>query len=415
MLESGFLVLGNLLPTAKLPESHSQAQVFYYLKMSIMDNNQLSLFDYNQLDAGTREIVKIADGEFDRNMENASVNFIDACKNLKQIHEALKYKRPGFEEWRHTKPGLSHGTAWKMLNVAGMLSEYDNILPNSKEALYLLAAPSTPEEARTEILERAESGETILYTQVKQTIDEYKKPIPNGWTEGLPELVNNNAPLFANDTHLNEALEDKRKPVCYKCGLVYDGHSCPDCGASQAVQVTIFSHKSVEWYTPSEVLESARAVLGNFDLDPASCEEAQENVNADRFYSEQDDGLSQEWHGKVWLNPPYSKTNGKSNQDIWSQRLIAEYRAGNVSEAILLVKAALGYKWFEELFREWPVCFLRERLSFIKEDGDDDGQSKQGTAIFYLGNNFQKFAREFVELGRVIPPEDVINATLFTD
>ena len=174
----------------------------------------------------------------------------------------------------------------------------------------------------------------------------------------------------------------------------------------QQVQVTIFSSEQEEYYTPPIYLNAAHEVMGKIDLDPASCEAAQRNVKAKSFLSIIDDGLAQEWHGTIWLNPPYGTTKGKSNQGTWAQKLIEEYEAGRVSEAILLVKAALGYNWFEDLWYNWPVCFARERLSFIKADGTDDGQSKQGTAFFYFGPNIDEFKIVFGRFGRVILPED---------
>ena len=172
-------------------------------------------------------------------------------------------------------------------------------------------------------------------------------------------------------------------------------------GTTQQTQVTIFSHESVEWYTPIEIIELARQVMGDIDLDPASNDEAQINIRATHYFTEKDNGLSQEWHGHIWLNPPYSKTNGRSNQEIWAEKLIAEYQKEHTTEAILLVKAALGYKWFEELWDNWPVCFARECLSFIKSSGDDDGKSKQGTALFYFGPNLEKFIEVFKTIGRI--------------
>ena len=180
----------------------------------------------------------------------------------------------------------------------------------------------------------------------------------------------------------------------------------------QPVAATIFSHKSIEYYTPAEILDAVRKVIGEIDLDPASCVDAQENVQAVRFYTKEDDGLSQPWRGKVFLNPPYGKTKGKSSQCLWAERLVEEYRKGNVIEAILLVKAALGYVWFEDLFKDWPVCFLRSRLSFILENGDDKGQSKQGTAIFYFGPSLAKFVETFREYGRIIPSEEELDAAM---
>lgn len=65
------------------------------------------------------------------------------------------------------------------------------------------------------------------------------------------------------------------------------------------------SHESAkagktEWLTPPEIIEG----LGSFDLDPCS------PVNrpwatAKKHYTEKDDGLSKDWKGFVWCNPPY--------------------------------------------------------------------------------------------------------------
>jgi len=58
-----------------------------------------------------------------------------------------------------------------------------------------------------------------------------------------------------------------------------------------------------EWFTPSEYIELARLVLGEIDLDPASHRVAQKIVKAKTFFTPDRDGLTQEWHGRVWLNP----------------------------------------------------------------------------------------------------------------
>lgn len=176
--------------------------------------------------------------------------------------------------------------------------------------------------------------------------------------------------------------------------------------ALDIMEVTIYSHKSTDYYTPPEYIEAAREVMGAIDLDPATCEFAQRYIKAERFYTEKENGLAHTWHGRVWLNPPYSKTGARSNQEIWAEKLTDEYATGNVTEAILLVKAAVGYAWFENLWDRWSVCFARERLSFVKADGNDDGQSKQGSAFFYLGSNRERFQLVFQQFGRIIMPEN---------
>lgn len=175
--------------------------------------------------------------------------------------------------------------------------------------------------------------------------------------------------------------------------------------ARQDVAVTVFSSESNEYYTPPAYIEAARQVMGGIDLDPASCENAQRTVQAAMYYSEQDDGLLQDWRGRVWMNPPYGKVGNESSQGYWAQYLISQHEKGNVTEAVFLVKAAVGYEWFEVLWDKLPVCFARERVSFIREDGNDDGQSKQGTAFFYIGPNVPAFTATFRQFGRIILPE----------
>lgn len=63
----------------------------------------------------------------------------------------------------------------------------------------------------------------------------------------------------------------------------------------------------VEYYTPPAIIAAAYLVLGTIDLDPASSATANERVKAVRIFTKADDGLQQEWHGKVWMNHPFGK------------------------------------------------------------------------------------------------------------
>lgn len=56
------------------------------------------------------------------------------------------------------------------------------------------------------------------------------------------------------------------------------------------------------WLTPRHVLDA----LGPFDLDPCAAPDPQRWPTARQHYTYRDDGLSQEWAGRVWLNPPYA-------------------------------------------------------------------------------------------------------------
>ena len=148
-----------------------------------------------------------------------------------------------------------------------------------------------------------------------------------------------------------------------------------------------------EWYTPAEYIVSARKVMGTINLDPASCELANKTVQADTFYSIEDDGLSQDWEGNVWLNPPYAANLVSKFAD----KLVEEL--DNIENAIVLVNNATETEWFKTLIHEASaVCFPYTRISFDCPDGKK-GQPLQGQAILYFGENAKKFVDEFSKKG----------------
>lgn len=191
-------------------------------------------------------------------------------------------------------------------------------------------------------------------------------------------------------------------------------HLSPDAGHAAVPAMSqpfdlITSHKSKEWYTPPEYIEMARAVMGGIDLDPASSALPQQWIQATTFYTREQDGLSLPWEGdRIWLNPPYGKDGNESNADIWGTRLIEVYRAGDSrKQAILLVGAKPGYNWFEAIWDQFPACFVRDRIPFIRPDGscDPDDRAKVASVFFYLGLNLARFAEVFGRIGRVVNSE----------
>ena len=74
---------------------------------------------------------------------------------------------------------------------------------------------------------------------------------------------------------------------------------------TRAPRATLTASASDEWYTPPEFIEMARQVMGGIDLDPASNETTQQWIQAETWYGIKDNGLTQHWQGRVWLNPPY--------------------------------------------------------------------------------------------------------------
>lgn len=170
----------------------------------------------------------------------------------------------------------------------------------------------------------------------------------------------------------------------------------------------LHSSATADWHTPPIYTDAARAVMGHITLDPASCAAANVRVRAYRFFTADDDGLTQSWGRAnspelVWCNPPYGKTGAQSNQALWSAKLLREYAAGHVEQAILLVNAQTGEKWFGPLW-EYTICFTRRRIRFLRPDGTVGNGPTHGSAFVYLGANNLAFAREFAIFGEIIPP-----------
>jgi len=74
------------------------------------------------------------------------------------------------------------------------------------------------------------------------------------------------------------------------------------------------SEENDEWYSPSWMF---RALSIEFDLDPCSPGVPPSTVPAKRHLTKAENGLTAEWHGSVWLNPPFS------SKRAWYERLIA--------------------------------------------------------------------------------------------
>jgi ParB family chromosome partitioning protein len=154
-----------------------------------------------------------------------------------------------------------------------------------------------------------------------------------------------------------------------------------------------------EWFTPPQYLDLVRWVMGAIDLDPASHPLAQRTVNAGRFFTKNDDGLKQEWRGRVWLNPPYER----GLIDGFVAKLVGELSAGRVEQAILLTNNSGDTDWFLQAGKAAAaVCITHGRIRFLNPARDDEAPL-QGQAFFYFGADPLRFAEAFGKVGLVWP------------
>jgi hypothetical protein len=113
--------------------------------------------------------------------------------------------------------------------------------------------------------------------------------------------------------------------------------------------------KNDEWLTPPEV----HAFLGNFDLDPCA-PIVRPWPTASEHFTVEDNGLSKQWTGRVWLNPPYGREAA-----VWLERVAAH---GN-GLALIFARTETDMFFRHVWNKAHAILFLRGRLHFHYVDG----------------------------------------------
>ena len=156
----------------------------------------------------------------------------------------------------------------------------------------------------------------------------------------------------------------------------------------------VLSSARQDWYTPKIYMDAVHEVMGGIDLDPASCMDANNVVQATKFYSETDDGLSQAWEGRVFLNPPYGKGGPPFVEKLYNSI------GSSVPEAIVLLNSrATETDWFQPCF-QGVLCFTDHRIDFNSPE-EKKNSSTHGSVFVYFGKNKKKFAEVFSKFGNV--------------
>jgi phage N-6-adenine-methyltransferase len=160
-----------------------------------------------------------------------------------------------------------------------------------------------------------------------------------------------------------------------------------------------------EWFTPELYIEAARRVMGGIDLDPASDPLANETVRAGRFYTREDNGLTQPWFGRVWMNPPYRRGQDKDSVYPFAVRMADAVANDEVEQAIVLVNGAIETAWFHIMGEvASAICLVRKRIKFWHPDKPEADSPLQGQVFLYFGADLKAFRDEFTEFGWVLEP-----------
>ena len=140
-----------------------------------MQKLKASSFDYNQLDSSVSKLLKEETSKIKDLLSATIDNIVQIGLSLIEVKENLAYGY--FMEWLEAEFEMSPRTADNFMRVARCFHDANfSELEIAKSALYLLSAPSVPEDARREALEMAKT-EHVSQKTAQELIEIHKEAV----------------------------------------------------------------------------------------------------------------------------------------------------------------------------------------------------------------------------------------------
>jgi hypothetical protein len=147
---------------------------------------------------------------------------------------------------------------------------------------------------------------------------------------------------------------------------------------------------SFDFVSPSDVIGITTAFFdGKIDLDPASSKHANSLVCADRFFTEEDNGLKQSWKAKnIYLYPPREFLSGneqpessllfvkrrkfqKSKQRVWLEETYRRYMRQEFEEAVVFITSAdVALRVTQKIGLDLPMCVMKDTPKLSRDEQD---------------------------------------------
>lgn len=186
---------------------------------------------------------------------------------------------------------------------------------------------------------------------------------------------------------------------------------------------------TVDFVSPLDLIATTTSFFGGeIFLDPASSDNANNVVQATRYFSWENNGLIQDWKGKnIYLYPPRdislksdqpksdklfekAKYFKKSNQRVWLELAYKKWIKKEFDEGIIFITSTeVALLVTQKVGIDLPVCVLKEHPKLLQDTKELKPlkQSKVFGFVFYLPsiNDYQQrthdFHRLYSDLGRV--------------
>jgi hypothetical protein len=168
------------------------------------------------------------------------------------------------------------------------------------------------------------------------------------------------------------------------------------------------SHITNSHYTVPEVVEAYREVAGSIDLDPFSCEDANQIVKATEYFSldKGQNGFLENWYGNILTNPPggfihpstfVQAKRGASSMALAFDKAESVYLSGRAKQ-ILFVAFSLELITKRPSIFEYPLCFVNRkgleknpsiitgggRLKYLNSEMQLQSSPTHGTFFVYM-------------------------------
>lgn len=114
-----------------------------------------------------------------------------------------------------------------------------------------------------------------------------------------------------------------------------------------------FLSKTIMWETPKLLYEELNKEF-NFQVDVCA---TKENAKCTKYYTEEIDGLKQDWKGTCWMNPPYGRKIGE-----WIKKAYKSSLDGAI--VVCLIPSRTDTKWWHEYCMKGEIRFIKGRLKF---------------------------------------------------
>lgn len=323
------------------------------------------------------------------------VSFTDA-KNLIAAHEATTP-----QEIEAAYLNIEHLTvpSWEQLVV--LYEQVGMVFPEKEKDRYVIELDGQEDPLIFQRVQKEEAWEFWYKNRdrlLQSAESEYEEKVAGGGFTTViqvpqtPEIITTESYLGDRPSVLKmEVQVPNYEPDPHPAGVIAAAGNC-------------------EQYTPEYLWRPGLTGFGieSYSLDPATY--ADSPIPAATKYTKKDNGLKFVWRAKhLWLNPPYSDRDPLTGKKLivmndWINKVVAEHEAGNVENALVLVKSDCRTEWFHNLLdAATGMLFVRGGVRFERPDDEEQGGAFFGSVIFYLGEDYDLFESAYQDLGRVIP------------